>query len=135
AKALLAIDDAAEMARVADRIVAEGLSVRATEELVRVRYLEPDDEPDTAPHRRPRRRPVAPGLLDLQDDLSDALRTRVKISMGPRTGRLQIEFSSVDDLERVVAVIARGLEGDGSGLPATAAAVTEVHQARGDADL
>ncbi|HSK24355.1 MAG TPA: ParB/RepB/Spo0J family partition protein [Egicoccus sp.] len=135
AKALLAIDDAAEMARVADRIVAEGLSVRATEELVRVRYLEPDDEPDTAPHRRPRRRPVAPGLLDLQDDLSDALRTRVKITMGPRTGRLQIEFSSVDDLERVVAVIARGLEGDGSGLPATAAAVTEVHQSRGDADL
>ncbi|MEX2625676.1 MAG: ParB/RepB/Spo0J family partition protein [Ilumatobacteraceae bacterium] len=133
AKALLSIDDGDEMGRVADRIVAEGLSVRATEELVRVRYLD-DDEP-AGGRRQPRRRVVAPGLVELQDDLSDALRTRVKISMGPRTGRLQIEFGSVDDLERVVAVIARGLEGDGSGLPATAAAVSEAQLARSDADL
>ena len=134
ATALLSIEDAGEMARVADRVVAEGLSVRATEELVRVRYLD-EDEPDRGPTRRSGRRVVAPGLIELQDDLSDALRTRVKISMGPRTGRLQIEFGSVDDLERVVAVIARGLEGDGSGLPATAAAVAEAPPARRDDEI
>ncbi|MFA9443887.1 ParB/RepB/Spo0J family partition protein [Egicoccus sp. AB-alg6-2] len=133
AKALLSIDDPTEMARVADRVVAEGLSVRATEELVRLRFL--DEDVESRDTRRRSRRVVAPGLVELQDDLSDALRTRVKISMGPRSGRLQIEFGSVDDLERVVAVIARGLEGDGSGLPATAAAVTKAQSARGDAEL
>ncbi|MFA9431563.1 ParB/RepB/Spo0J family partition protein [Egicoccus sp. AB-alg2] len=133
AKALLAIDDPAEMTRMADRVVAEGLSVRATEEVVRLRLLERVEEPAATP--RARRRPVAPGLVDLQEDLSDALRTRVKISMGARTGRLQIEFGSVDDLERVVAIIARGLEGDGSDLPAAAAAVTEAQGMRADDDL
>jgi ParB family chromosome partitioning protein len=122
ARALLSIDDVAAMARLADRIVAEGLSVRATEEIVRMRLTEQDEPVEPS---RSRRRPVAPGLVELQEDLSDALRTRVKISMGARTGRLQIEFGSVDDLERVVAVIARGLEGDGARLPETAAAVAE----------
>ncbi|GGI03127.1 ParB/RepB/Spo0J family partition protein [Egicoccus halophilus] len=119
AKALLSIDDEADMARLADRVVAEGLSVRATEELVRVKLL---DRADDAPTARPRRRRiVAPGLVELQDDLSDALRTRVRIAMGARTGKLQIEFASVDDLERVVAVIARGLEGHGTPLPTSVA--------------
>jgi len=139
ARALLSIDDPNAMGRLADRIVAEGLSVRATEELVRLRLLDEVDRPsDAAP---PRRSPVAPGLVELQDDLSDALRTRVKIKMGARTGRLQIEFGTVDDLERVVAVIARGLEGDAGtdtdvrSLPAAAAAVTEAQAERADEEL
>ncbi|MBW3621313.1 MAG: ParB/RepB/Spo0J family partition protein, partial [Actinobacteria bacterium] len=112
AKALLAIDDRAEQERLADRIVAEGLSVRATEEIVRLRTL---DEPDTyvnfgagGPSRGGSsgggkgRRLTAPGLIDLQDDLSDALMARVRISMGARKGKLAIEFGSVDDLERIV---------------------------------
>jgi ParB family transcriptional regulator, chromosome partitioning protein len=108
AKALLAIPDPAVQERLADRIVREGMSVRATEELVRLRLV--DDE--TAPvSRTTRRKVVAPGLVELQDDLSDALMARVRISMGPRKGRLQIDFSSADDLERIVGVIANGLEG------------------------
>jgi ParB family transcriptional regulator, chromosome partitioning protein len=109
AKALLAIPDASAQERLAERIVQEGMSVRATEELVRVRLLDDEAHPEPAPP--PRRKVVAPGLVDLQDDLSDALLARVRISMGPRKGRLQIEFGSVDDLERIVGVIAKGLEG------------------------
>jgi len=138
ARALLSIDDPNAMGRLADRIVAEGLSVRATEELVRLRLLDDDGPSEVAPARR---RPIAPGLVELQDDLSDALRTRVKIKMGARTGRLQIEFGTVDDLERVVGVIARGLEGDAAtdadvrDLPAAAAAVTEAQAEHADAEL
>ena len=55
---------------------------------------------------------TAPGLIDLQEDLSDALAARVKISMGARKGNIRIEFGSVDDLERIVGVIARGLQAD-----------------------
>jgi ParB family transcriptional regulator, chromosome partitioning protein len=109
AKALLAVPDPAVQERLAARIVQEGMSVRATEELVRVRLLE-DDHRDPA-RKAPRREPMAPGLVELQDDLSDALMTRVRISMGARKGRLQVEFTSVDDLERIVGIIATGLEG------------------------
>lgn len=105
AKVLLALPDPVEQARLAERIVAEGLSVRATEEHVRLRLT---DEP--SPRRSPsRRQPTAPGLLELQDDLSDALQARVRITMGARKGKLAVEFGSVDDLERIVAVIADGL--------------------------
>jgi ParB family transcriptional regulator, chromosome partitioning protein len=106
AKALLAIDDPDLLIRLADRVVREGLSVRGTEELVRLRVLGEGEDP------RPRRRShrvSAPGLVELQDDLSDALRTRVRITMGARKGKLAIDFGTVDDLERIVAVIAAGL--------------------------
>ena len=112
AKALLALADPQAQSAVAERIVAEGLSVRATEELVRLRLT---DEP--TPRRKPRRTPTAPGLLELQEDLSDALKARVRITMGARKGKLAVEFSSVDDLERIVAVIADGL---GAAAPPTA---------------
>lgn len=104
AKALLAIDNPRTQADIADRIVAEGMSVRATEELVRLRL----SETPTAPSRK-KRTPTAPGLVELQQDLSDALMARVKINMGARKGRVAIEFSTVDDLERIVGVIANGL--------------------------
>lgn len=126
AKAVLALPDRAAQEQLAERIVAEGLSVRATEEVVRVRLL--DDEGSSsassaAPGRTgstrrgggstgSSRRVTAPGLIDLQDDLSDALGARVKISMGARKGNIRIEFGSVDDLERLVGVIARGLQTD-----------------------
>lgn len=106
AKALVAIGDPAAQTKLADKIVAEGLSVRATEELIRLRYLE-----EPPPQRSTRRRTVsAPGLIDLQEDLSDALMARVRIAMGVRKGKLTIEFTSVDDLERIVSVIADGLD-------------------------
>ena len=114
ARALLAVGEPAEQERLAERIVAEGLSVRATEELVRLRIVE-EQEAEAAPSRRGAGRPsrvTAPGLVELQEDLSDALMARVRISMGARKGRLQVEFTSVDELERIVGVIARGLESD-----------------------
>lgn len=112
AKALLALESATDQERLADRIVAEGLSVRGAEEAVRVRLL---DHEDPAPRSRggSQQRLVAPGLVDLQDDLSDALEARVRITMGARKGKLTVEFASVDDLERIVAVIAGGLESGG----------------------
>jgi ParB family transcriptional regulator, chromosome partitioning protein len=106
AKALLAVPDPALQERLAARVVREGMSVRATEELVRLRGLDDEGAPPPAPARR---KVVAPGLVELQDDLSDALMARVRISMGARKGKLQIEFASVDDLERIVGVIADGL--------------------------
>lgn len=115
AKALLALDDDDAQERLADRIVAEGLSVRATEELVRLRLTDAASTPSGRSASRSGRRVQAPGLIDLQHDLSDALRTRVRITMGARRGRIQIDFLSVEDLERIVAVIANGLE-DGSDL-------------------
>jgi ParB family transcriptional regulator, chromosome partitioning protein len=118
AKALLGLSqDPDTMERFATRVVAEGMSVRALEELIRLTLLEPGG-PD---RRRPRGRPsklTAPGLVELQDDLSDALHARVRITMGSRRGKLQVEFVSVDELERIVGVIARGLEDGSSGTAA-----------------
>ena len=108
ARAVLGLPDASSQEAVAERIVSEGLSVRATEELVRLKVL---DDPDTEVRRRRSNRPPVPGgMVELQDDLTQALRTRVRISMGAKRGRMQIEFGSVEDLERIVDVIARGLE-------------------------
>jgi ParB family transcriptional regulator, chromosome partitioning protein len=114
AKALLAVTDDDAQQKLADRIVAEGLSVRATEELVRLRLLDQEQHETPPPAKRRQKKVSAPGLLELQHDLSDALMARVKITMGARKGKLQVEFGSVDDLERIIGVIARGLE---NGLP------------------
>ena len=118
AKAILALPDRRAQESLADRIVAEGLSVRATEEAVRLRVLdEPISGGDEAGGDRRRsssrsQRVTAPALVELQDDLSDALRARVKISMGARKGKLTVQFGSIDDLERIVGVIAAGLQQD-----------------------
>jgi len=119
AKALLALPDPAAQERLAERVVAEGLSVRAVEELVRMKLLdEPGARggPSSSSSGSEKRRIVAPGLIDLQDDLSDALESRVRITMGARRGKLTIEFASVDDLERIVGVIAGGLESAGGAI-------------------
>ena len=119
AKAILALSDRRAQESLADRIVAEGLSVRATEEAVRLRVL---DEAPASPGgggsgssgggSGSRQRVTAPALIELQDDLSNALQARVKISMGARRGKLTVEFGSIDDLERIVGVIANGLQQD-----------------------
>lgn len=120
AKALLSLEGAASQQRLADRVVAEGLSVRATEEAARLMQGE-DVEASTATRSgKNRQRIQVPGLVELQDDLSDALEARVRISMGARKGRLTVEFLSVNDLERIVGVIA-----DGLGSPTAAPAAIE----------
>jgi ParB family chromosome partitioning protein len=97
ARALLGLPDAAAMERMAQRIVAEGLSVRTVEELV---TLGDDDTPAT--RRAPRPGTRRPQLDDLAADLSDRLETRVRIALGQRKGRLTVEFASVEDLNRIL---------------------------------
>ncbi len=102
ARALLGVADAGGQDRLAGRVVAEGISVRGLEELVAVGETGSEDDPA----RRVRSaRPTAPGLAELSDRLSDRLDTRVKLSLGRTKGRIAIEFASLSDLERIVAVI------------------------------
>jgi len=101
ARALLSLDDAGSQEELAARIVAEGMSVRATEEAVMLNKNEKPAKPKTPP-----RKPIqAPGLQDLADRLSDRFDTRVKVDLGRRKGRIVLEFGSVDDLERIVSII------------------------------
>jgi ParB family transcriptional regulator, chromosome partitioning protein len=104
ARALLSLEDAEEQETLAHRIVAEGLSVRATEELVALAAAEGPGGKKSAPSQR-RSKPHAPALSDLADRLSDRFDTRVKVDIGRRKGRITIEFATVDDLERIVGII------------------------------
>ena len=101
ARALLGLDDSAEQDALAHRIVAEGLSVRATEELVSLAAS--DDTAKPSPAKR-RAKPHAPALTDLADRLSDRFDTRVKVDIGRSKGKIVIEFATVDDLERIVGI-------------------------------
>jgi ParB family chromosome partitioning protein len=100
ARALLALDDAAAMERLAQRIVAEGLSVRSVEEIVALG----GDQERTKP-RRPRAGSRHPQLDDLAARLSDRFDTRVNIALGQRKGKLTVEFASVEDLNRIVDLL------------------------------
>ncbi|MFJ4230073.1 ParB/RepB/Spo0J family partition protein [Paenarthrobacter nicotinovorans] len=106
ARALLALPDAAAMERLAQRIVAEGMSVRATEEAVTL-YQDP-----TTPAKNSIPKPNArhERLDYLASSLSDRLDTNVKITLGARKGRVSIEFASVEDLNRIMNVLGPGAE-------------------------
>ncbi|VXB01493.1 Chromosome (plasmid) partitioning protein ParB / Stage 0 sporulation protein J [Arthrobacter sp. 9AX] len=104
ARALLALPDAAAMERLAQRIVAEGMSVRATEEAVTL-YQDPAKP---AKNNIPRPGARHERLDYLASSLSDRLDTNVKISLGVRKGRVSIEFASVEDLNRIMDVLAPG---------------------------
>jgi ParB family transcriptional regulator, chromosome partitioning protein len=108
ARALLGTPDRAYQTALAQRIVREGLSVRETEEAVRVRSggapaPEPTAPPDSPEKATPRERPVAdPAFLELEGLLSDHLDTRISISGGSGgKGRLVVEFADIADLERI----------------------------------
>ncbi|PWJ26985.1 chromosome segregation DNA-binding protein [Branchiibius hedensis] len=97
ARALLGLPDAAAMERVAQRIVAEGLSVRGTEEVVATGS-------DQAPSPRVSQpAPDDPELTELGNALGDRLDTRVTVSLGRKRGRLTIEFAGQDDLRRILS--------------------------------
>jgi ParB family chromosome partitioning protein len=104
ARALLGLEDSEDQEALATRIVAEGISVRATEELVSIAVAEGGATKKAAPPQR-RAKPHAPALSDLADRLSDRFDTRVKVDIGRRKGRITIEFATVDDLERIVGII------------------------------
>jgi ParB family chromosome partitioning protein len=103
ARALLGLEDVERQEELAARIVAEGMSVRATEEAV---VLLRREAPASA--KAVRRKPMqAPGVQDLADRLSDTFDTRVKVELGQRKGRIVVEFGSVEDLERIAKLMDR----------------------------
>jgi ParB family chromosome partitioning protein len=100
ARALLSLADPQEQDHLAHRIVAEGLSVRAVEEIVAM------GGQHQAKQRRPSaKQPPAPALTELADRLSDALDTRVKVEVGQRKGKIVVEFASLEDLQRIVTAM------------------------------
>jgi ParB family chromosome partitioning protein len=109
AKALLGTPDRAFQEALARRIVNDGLTVRETEEAVRQRAASSakagGDEPGPD-GGTPGSKLRAPGLLELEELLADQLDTRVKINMGPKRGRVVIEFADLEDLERIYRVMA-----------------------------
>ena len=102
ARALLALEAGPEAQEaLAARVVAEGLSVRATEEAVTLANRDDDKKPPTA-----RRKPIQmPGLQDVAERLSGTYDTRVTVSLGKRKGKIVVEFGSVDDLHRIVGLM------------------------------
>ncbi|MGH3458596.1 ParB/RepB/Spo0J family partition protein [Aeromicrobium sp.] len=100
ARALVSVVNAEIQDRLAQRVVAEGLSVRALEEIVTV-------EPDT--RRRPARRSGgklhSPRVAELAGRLSDRFDTRVKVDLGRSKGKITVEFATVEDLERIVELM------------------------------
>jgi ParB family transcriptional regulator, chromosome partitioning protein len=100
ARSLLSVEDPERQDRLAQRVIAEGISVRGLEELVAV------GETGTGGVRRVTRpKPTAPGLAELADRLSDRLETRVRVDLGRTKGKVSIEFASLDDLRRIVAIM------------------------------
>lgn len=99
ARALLALDTPEAMEKLATRIIAEGMSVRATEEAVTL------TEPARTPRAAREARPVNPRAAEVAADLSEHFDTRVTVDMGKSRGRIIIEFAGEDDLDRVLAVI------------------------------
>jgi ParB family chromosome partitioning protein len=89
--------------------VAEGLSVRATEELVAT------NEAPATPRARASRAPKMPALARLEESLSDLLETKVTVELGRRRGKLTVSFASIDDLQRILGVLLPGVEVDSGG--------------------
>jgi len=101
ARALLAVPDPAGQERLAQRVVAEGLSVRSIEEMVAL-----GETGEVTPAvRRPGRKVPVPDAEDVAARLSDRLDTRVRVDLGRRRGRITIEFASAEDLERIARLI------------------------------
>ena len=104
ARALLALPDQSSQERLAQRVVAEGLSVRATEEIVTLG----DAEEPSITSRSPRSaREPHPRASEIAGQLADRLDTRVKVDSGRTKGRLTIEFASPEDLERIADLLLR----------------------------
>jgi len=104
ARALLGTPDRSFQESLARKAVADGLSVREVEDAVRARNelgaaLEPTPAPARVPTAGRRLRP--PGILELEELLSQHLDTRVRVNMGPRRGKVVIEFAGLEDLERI----------------------------------
>ncbi len=103
ARALVTVANAEIQERLATRVVAEGLSVRALEEIVTLK--DDQDESGSGTVRRITPSVSAPRLEDVARRLSDRFDTRAKVKLGRSKGTITIEFATVDDLERIVALM------------------------------
>lgn len=104
ARAILSLGNAERQDAMAARIVAEGLSVRATEEIVSLAAIDEAAKTDDVSRETTGKRAgklTAPGVSELADRLSDRFETPVKVTLGQKKGRIVVEFGSVADLERI----------------------------------
>jgi ParB family transcriptional regulator, chromosome partitioning protein len=106
AKALLGTPDRAFQESLARRVATDGLSVRDTEEAVRQRNGLAGAPSGPTGSSAGRTKLRAPGLLELEELLAEQLDTRVSINVGPKRGRVVIEFADLEDLERIYRVMA-----------------------------
>lgn len=100
ARALLAVEDSVRQDRLAERVVAEGISVRALEEIVAL-----EKDLDEKPVRARGPKVAAPGLTEMADRLSDRFDTRVKVDLGKSKGKITVEFATMDDLQRIMGIM------------------------------
>lgn len=100
ARSLLAVEDLELQDRLAQRVIAEGISVRGLEEIVAV-----GDTGAGGARRVTRAKLTAPGLAELADRLSDRFETKVKIDLGRVKGKVTVEFATLDDLRRIVDIM------------------------------
>ena len=99
ARALLSLTDEKEIENLANRIVAEGLTVRAVEEIVASGGAKVKSGSVRSG------KILAPKLKQISDDLADRLDTRVNVELGKKKGKIVIEFATIEDLERISKVI------------------------------
>ena len=104
ARALLALANPVDQERLAQRIVAEGLSVRSVEEIVAM------GERGVKTRRSPVLRAPSPRATDLSELLTDHLDTRVNVQIGKKRGRITIDFAGEDDLDRILVVLRQGVQ-------------------------
>jgi ParB family chromosome partitioning protein len=134
ARALLGTPDRAYQESLAKLIVADGLTVRVVEDLIRERSQEGEagpevatasDEPGTTTGTTtppaPARRLPPPGILELEELLSEHLNTRVKVDLSAKRGRVVVEFATLEDLERIYKLMV--------GIPDGSEAPTQSHSA------
>jgi ParB family chromosome partitioning protein len=99
ARALLMLESEVEIERLANRIIAEGLSVRATEEIVS------SYQPAKATGKIRAGKLLSPRISEIANELSDQLDTTVKVELGKKKGKIVIEFATYEDLERIVTLL------------------------------
>ncbi len=123
ARAVAGLTEHRQQERLANRIVAEGLTVRQAEELASQIAGEGMVGPSADHHPRTRPVPQAPGVAELAERLSDRLDTRVRVQIGKRKGKVLIEFATLDDLQRICDAIGLGID------PAAVAAARQAESA------
>ncbi|MCA1984373.1 ParB/RepB/Spo0J family partition protein [Nocardioides sp. R-N-C8] len=102
ARSLLGVGDAALQDQLAQRVVAEGISVRGLEEIVALREIDGEKQPK---RRSARLKGPAPELNTFADRLADRFETSVKVDMGRAKGKITVEFATLEDLQRIVEIM------------------------------